>query len=151
MKNKLIALLVTAVFVSCDDAANTKQNETGIKDSATTECYSSINDKDSITLNITTIGKNVTGELYYNIQEKDKNVGAIEGEMVGDTIFAEYAFTSEGMQSIREVAFLKNNNTLVEGFGPVEDMNGKVVFKNRSTLVFNNANMLKKVDCPPNP
>src|SRR5829696_5623843 len=135
MKSKLIVLLVTTVFVSCDNASDTKQSENNVKDSATTECYSSINDKDSIALNITTIGKNVTGELSYNIQEKDKNVGAIEGEMIGDTIFAEYAFMSEGTQSIREVAFLKNNNTLVEGFGPVEDVNGKVVFKNRSALV----------------
>lgn len=147
MTNKMLPLLTIVILSACNNPSQNTPEQTNVKDSTITACYSSINDKDSIKLNITIKHNAVTGDLYYNLLEKDKNTGTIDGKMIGDTLIADYIFMSEGMQSVREVAFLKKGNSLVEGFGGVEDINGKTVFKNRSALVFNNANLLHKVDC----
>ena len=147
MTNKLIPIIAGIVLNSCNSGSNTTPAEVNTKNSATTECYNSISDKDTIILSMTIRDGSVTGDLYYNLMEKDKNTGSIEGKMIGDTIVADYTFMSEGMQSIREVVFLKKGNTLTQGFGAIEDINGKTVFKDRSALVFNDANQLTKVDC----
>ena len=81
------------------------------------------------------------------IFEKDKNNGIFEGELHGDTLIAEYTFTSEGKESIRQVAFLKKGNQLFEGFGDMEDKNGKMMFKNISTLKFGESMVFNKTDC----
>ncbi len=79
-------------------------------------------------------GNLVTGELVYDYFEKDKNTGTIKGEMKGDTLFAEYIFMSEGINSVREVAFLQKGDDLIEGYGDVEEQTAKIVFKNKAAL-----------------
>jgi len=85
--------------------------------------------------------------LSYSLFEKDSNKGTISGEVKGDTILAEYNFDSEGMRSTREVVFLKRDRKLYEGFGEVEEKNGKTVFKDRSKLKFGDAIVFSLTDC----
>jgi hypothetical protein len=55
---------------------------------------------------------------------------------------------SEGVSSIREVAFLKKGSTYVEGYGDVVDDNkGKVTFKDTKQLKFEGNIVLSKIDC----
>ena len=103
--------------------------------------------KDTINLHLQISGNIVTGDLAYNYFAKDKNTGTIQGNMKGDTLFAEYKFMSEGTESIREVVFLKKENDFVEGYGEAEEKNGKMIFKNTSGLNFNNNLFLKNVPC----
>ncbi len=74
--------------------------------------------------------------LTHNFYEKDKNTGTIQGELKGDTLIADYSFVSEGVSSVREVVFLKKGSELVEGYGDADQVDNKLVFKNRSTLNF---------------
>jgi len=110
-------------------------------------CYTYINNKDSIVLHIQTEGNHVKGNMVYNLFEKDRNTGTIEGEIKSDTIFASYTFLSEGVNSIREVAFLKKGNTLSEGFGDIEQKDNKMIFRNRSALNFNQNIVLQQSPC----
>jgi hypothetical protein len=111
-------------------------------------CYSYIKDKDTATLKVMTSGNITTGELSYNLYEKDKNNGIVEGELHGDTLLAEYTFNSEGKESVRQVAFLKKGDQLLEGFGDVvEGKNGKMMFKDTSKLTFGQSIIFTKVDC----
>ncbi|MGN6439617.1 MAG: hypothetical protein ACTHMM_24030 [Agriterribacter sp.] len=110
-------------------------------------CYAYTNNKDSILLHLTTEGNKVTGNMVYSLFEKDKNTGTIEGEIKGDTIFMNYTFLSEGISSIREIAFLKKGNTLSEGFGEVEQQDNKTVFKNKSLLSFSQNIVLQQTPC----
>ncbi len=110
-------------------------------------CYGYTSAKDTVNLHFQISGNIVTGDLAYNYFAKDKNTGTIQGNMKGDTLFAEYKFMSEGSESIREVVFLKKGNDFVEGYGDVEEKNGKMIFKNTSGLNFNNNLILKKVAC----
>ncbi len=89
----------------------------------------------------------VTGDLTYNLFQKDNNKGTLQGTMKGDTLIAEYKFLSEGTESIREVAFLKKENDFVEGYGDVDEINGKVRFKNTGALNFSNNVLLKNIEC----
>lgn len=92
-------------------------------------------------------GDNIVGDLNYKFFEKDKNSGTIKGNMKGDTLIAEYKFMSEGTESVREIAFLKKENDFVEGYGDMEDVNGKMTFKNKKGLKFSNTLILKNVQC----
>jgi hypothetical protein len=89
----------------------------------------------------------VSGTLVYNFFEKDKNTGTIKGEMKGDVLVAEYTFMSEGMESVRAVAFKKIGKNFMEGYGESEEMNGKDVFKSTDALSFSNSVMLSPYDC----
>ena len=142
--------LLTIFTMSLFSCTNTSQKKTpgntGIA-TKTAYCYSYVNNKDSVTMNIDINDNTVTGELEYRLYEKDSNTGTIQGIIKGDTLFAEYSFISEGISSVREVAFLKKGNNWVEGFGDVEENNGKMIFKDISALQFNSNIVLAEVPC----
>lgn len=121
--------------------------DTNIVPSTKQFCYAYVKDKDTANLTFMSSGNITTGELSYSLFEKDKNKGIIKGEMRGDTLIADYTFNSEGIESIRQVAFLKKGDQLLEGFGDVEERNGKTLFKNTSTLTFGNSMVFEKVNC----
>lgn len=110
-------------------------------------CYTYVKGKDTATLTLLTTGKVSTGELAYRWFEKDKNTGTIEGEMHGDTLVALYTFNSEGQQSVRQVAFLKKGDQLLEGTGDIADKDGKVQFADLSKLSFGKSVIFEKVAC----
>lgn len=89
-----------------------------------------------VSLHTDAVGNKVSGHLSYNYADKDDNSGTILGEYKGDTLYADYTFVSEGKESIREVAFVKNGATLTEGFGDIMEEGGKVSFKNKATLSY---------------
>jgi hypothetical protein len=120
-----------------------------VEETVSDECYSASIKKDTILMNLTIKGNEVTnGKLSYKFYEKDKNEGTLVGELKGDTLIADYTFMSEGVSSVRQVAFLKKGNTYVEGYGDVVDDNkGKVTFKDITQLKFEGKTVLSKVDC----
>lgn len=141
------------IFSSCQSENNQKKspnnsssNTEDVKISET-YCYAFIKNNDTARLNYISTNGIATGELSYNLYQKDKNNGILEGEIKGDTLIADYIFESEGSESVREVVFLMKNNELIEGFGEVEEKDGKTIFKNRSKLIFGNSIVFKKVDC----
>jgi len=110
-------------------------------------CYAYIKGKDTAELTLITTGIVSTGELKYKWFEKDRNTGTIEGEMHGDTLIAAYTFNSEGQKSVRQVAFLKKGNQLLEGFGEVEEKDGQTRFKDLKKLDFGPSMVFEKVAC----
>lgn len=118
-------LLLTLTILSCLlwACGSTGKTEEKIPEEQATsyQCYGSYTDTDSVFLKLTFLGDEVTGELTYKLNEKDKNQGTLQGTIHGDTLLATYQFTSEGKTSIRDVAFLKQGNDLVEGFAPMDE------------------------------
>ncbi|MBC7626412.1 hypothetical protein [Ferruginibacter sp.] len=111
-------------------------------------CYVSIKDKDTVNLKLEKSSQVVTGNLSYNYYGKDYNNGIINGTLSGDTLVADYKFMSEGKSSVRQVAFLISDSSLIEGFGSVEEKEGKMVFKDLKTLNFKTGTRLHKIPCP---
>ncbi len=99
-------------------------------------------------MNITTQNnKQVAGTLEFKNFEKDSSHGTLVGIYENDLLVGDYSFSSEGMNSVRQVAFKKSQNGFVEGFGDVETKGNKEVFKDSSKLTFDNSYEFKKVVC----
>ena len=148
----LLGLILMSVFISCKkekEEVPIPSEKIVVKESVSEECYRAILKKDTISLSLNIKnGQLSSGNLSYDFYEKDKNTGTIVGEIKGDTLYADYTFTSEAVSSVRQVAFLKKGNTYVEGFGDVIDDNkGKVTFKDKKQLKFDGNIVLSKVDC----
>jgi hypothetical protein len=116
-------------------------------EAVTKECYEYIQGKDTIQANLLVQSKAVTGDLIYKIFEKDKNVGTIIGTISGDTLIANYTFISEGQKSEREVAFLRKNKSLIEGYGESEMKENKMIFKEKQKLNFTGNIVLNEIPC----
>lgn len=156
MKN--IFVIVATIFITTG-CTNNEQASGSEKDTTTSvtvaappvaqlECFVYQTSKDTVSLNLTGNSNAVKGNLLYSYFEKDRNSGTLAGQFRGDTLIADYTFNSEGKSSIRQVAFLRTTDGLIEGYGDVEEKDGRMQFKNTSTLNFGGQMILKKTNCP---
>lgn len=142
-------VVVGAVFFSCQKKEVPileATPEPQIEETLVQECYQFSKGKDTINANLAIKGENVTGDLAYRFFEKDKSSGPVTGTLKGDTLVLEYTFQSEGSQSVRDVVYLRKNNTLIEGYGDIEEKDGKVIYKNKQQLQFTGT-ILNKIPC----
>lgn len=154
MKKVILASAVLMVFfISCKNEKTEAevpviQESTAVQETVSEECYLGILKKDTVSMSLSIKGNQLSsGKLNYKFFEKDKNEGSLIGEMKGDTLFADYTFMSEGVSSVRQVAFLKKGNTYLEGYGDIEENSGKTIFKNTKQIKFDGKIVLSKVDC----
>jgi hypothetical protein len=155
-KVSAITIMILTVFISCkqETALPPPQiepnapKEAELVEPAGDQCYASRLDGNIVALSFNVNShQEVNGKLSYNITGKDRNEGTLIGNMKGDTLVADYTFTSEGVSSVREVVFLQKDGTLIEGYGDVVDANDKVSFKDKAKLKFDAKNTLTKVEC----
>jgi hypothetical protein len=111
------------------------------------KCYAYLTAKDTVRMQLVLDGKSASGDLSYRLYEKDSNTGTLNGTMQGDTLVADYTFSSEGMQSVRQVRFLKQDDMLIEGTGDMEEVNGKMVYRQPADIRYMGGLVLKKVSC----
>ncbi|PBJ12335.1 hypothetical protein [Flavobacterium sp. ACN6] len=152
-----LTTLILTVLVSCKKETTTTEpvqitpsppKEAEIVEPAGDQCYSWKAGGSIIEMSFNVNShQEVNGKLSYNLVGKDKNEGTLIGNMKGDTLIADYTFNSEGVSSIREVAFLQKDGTFIEGYGDVVTANDKVSFKDKTKLKFDAKNTLTKVDC----
>jgi hypothetical protein len=154
MKKEFYLLMAaTLLVIACKESkkiklTNNAPAETAMQAMPQQDCYTYVKNRDTVTLSLTHADSSLTGNLTYQLFEKDKNKGVVSGKVLGDTILLDYTFNSEGLSSKRQVAYLKQNDTLVEGFAEVEEKNGGMVFKNRADLKFQRSGIvLNKIDC----
>ena len=126
------------------DTVKTVENKTT---TPVASCYSYVKGQDTVTLKVEGLANTVTGKLSYKFYEKDSNKGEFDGQLNGDTLLADYKFMSEGKLSTRQVIFLIKNNIATEGYGNMEEKNGKMVFKDIKGVSFGKGLSLKKVEC----
>lgn len=158
MKKLFLFFLVTSILVfSCNNESKKQTEQTvAYEDSSkpvenkimipASSCYATITGKDTVLLKVEIFKNVVTGSLSYKLHQKDSNKGEFEGQLRGDTLFADYKFLSEGILSTREVAFLIKDSIATEGHGNMEEKNGKMVFKDGAAISFNGIK-LKKEGC----
>lgn len=137
---------VLAFTIGCQQT-DKQQSESSATDKPATVCYQLVTAQDTVSMQLMTKGSDAEGALTYNFYEKDRNHGTFTGTFHGDTLLANYTFQSEGTQSIREVAFLRQGDELVEGYSDMEDQNGKFVFTDKATISFAEGIRLKKGSC----
>ncbi|SKB55790.1 hypothetical protein SAMN05660293_01003 [Dyadobacter psychrophilus] len=146
-----IYLLIATSCILASCAKKESESTTVVEDDEMPRaaCYAYITEKDSAFLQINiTSDSMVNGDLEYKLFEKDQNRGKIDGRLHGDTLLANYKFMSEGVESTREVAFLRKDGNWVEGFGPAAEKNGSIQFSDRSKLDFAKGLVFKTAACP---
>ncbi|WP_437917732.1 hypothetical protein [Sphingobacterium sp. LRF_L2] len=156
MKNrKTIGCLLLAIglFTACGQASKSTDTDSA---SVNSESNKAINTEDlvgsyayeasgdTVSLHLTIQGDKAMGHLTYAWKEKDRNAGTIEGQLKDSLLIADYTFDSEGQSSIRQVAFVLNGKTATEGYGYMEEKDGKLIFKNIDSLRFETGMVLTK-------
>jgi hypothetical protein len=145
--------IALAILASCNSQPVETKEQAGEPQATpegapATSCYQYANQGDTVKLNLIHINKDVTtGTLIYRLKEKDANTGTLRGSMRGDLFVGDYAFTSEGTMSTRQVAFKKTGNAFVEGYGESVEENGVMKFKNIDSLNFGSSIKLEEVTC----
>jgi hypothetical protein len=153
-KSILLATILGPLLISCNNNKAKVNSEipkapaVPVTETLGNKCYLSLvnNDTVSMQLNIN-VNNEVNGKLTYIPYQKDKNEGTIVGNIKGDTLIADYTFTSEGKSSIREVVFLKKDARYIEGYGTTLESNGKKVFTDKKKLKFDSKIIFNEVDC----
>lgn len=107
--------------------------------------YQYLKNGDTISLAVVVDGEKVDGDLSYAWKEKDRKTGHIEGELKGDMLLADYTFSSEGQESVREVAFKLSKEYALEGYGAMEEKAGKMSFVDVNKLAFDEKFRLSNV------
>ncbi|WP_116126770.1 hypothetical protein [Lewinella sp. IMCC34183] len=142
--------LLLLLFAACADGSEMEKNIPGVgaegnRPPSGAGCYAYAGKGGTVDLYLTDTDGKVTGTLDYALDEKDANTGTFDGRWRGDTLIGEYAFESEGRESVREVAFLKRGDRLIEGYGP-QNATG-TAFADRSRLAFTSTMPLLRFDC----
>lgn len=137
MKNIFVFFLLFSVLVA----------EAQLPDSLSSGCYSQIAGRDTANLQKENKGGSVSGALSYNIFQKDRNDGTLQGEMSGDILTGWYLFKSEGIISVRRVAWKIKESELWPGTGEMIEKNDTMFFSLPGKLQYDNTRAFKKVDC----
>ncbi|HEY1008474.1 MAG: hypothetical protein ACO1NS_15875 [Daejeonella sp.] len=155
MKNLTLNVLAIALSAS---ACTSGTDRTKIKDSVTaatevvsSECYTGVQGGDSASMKLNTAGNGkVTGELVIKYTKNPANTGTLSGEFKGDTLFADYYFTTgESKTKYKNpMAILRKGDRMILGVGEIESYLGKSYFKKGVPIDFEIAKFkLDKGDC----
>jgi hypothetical protein len=108
-------------------------------------CYMKILGRDTAILMIEQKGFQLTGKMLYDNFEKDGSRGTVNGKEDTDIIKLWYDFNSEGMHSVMEVFFKKDNGRLLRGVGSMDVKTDTTYFT--SGINYSDKEAFNKVDC----
>jgi hypothetical protein len=81
-------------------------------------CYVALLGQDVYTLNILSQnGENIEGRLVFKNFQKDSSSGTYKGTYKDGILLGDYAFQSEGTDSVMQVIFKKVGDNFVRGYG----------------------------------
>ena len=151
MKNSiyLLSILALSVLVSCGEKKKpAKLSTSGLTTGK--HCYAATFEKDSasLTLDIDADG-NLKGTLtvnYYNAdtvaKRRESTDGAFGGAFRGDTLLADYSFTSgknKDAKYFNPIALLHKGDTLIMGHGQMYFYLGRTYFDPKVPIVYHNS------------
>lgn len=142
MRKLLYCIGISVLFAACVKKSENKDTEISAVTHSGLYIYEQ--NGDTVTLNLAVNDGKVYGELLYALKEKDRNSGTFTGEIKDDILLADYKFRSEGVLSERQVAFKLTDTTAIEGYGEVQETNGKMEFQDSGKLEYDTGLVLKK-------
>lgn len=168
MKFYLINLLVVIIAVGCNQTDNTSistndtTNQAVSKDEVDTTgnssvgnvnvqdysgCYIRVLNRDTLTASLQQSGNNITGKLTFDNYQKDGSTGKVEGTVEDGIMKLIYSFQSEGMNSVMEVYFKADGNSLIRGIGEIKVKGDTAMYANPASINYPSGEKLDKVDC----
>lgn len=154
MKQILLASLIILGGTACQtgsqneaETATPSEAEAPVAISSVAGCYEFSENNSKVLAQLEVVQDSVKGRLRYDFYEKDDNDGEFVGTLRGDTLLGVYTFSSEGQQSQREVAFLWQEDRLLEGYGNLQFDNEVQRFEATDALTFGQGVILTKTEC----
>lgn len=149
MKKYLIVLSV--ILCACQARENEKDNTSSeikpVEQRSVSGCYNSVFGKDSISISLTKTGDSISGPLSFHLYEKDKNDGYFSSVLKDSLLVGFYNFSSEGTYSVRQTVFKIAGDSILQGYGPIENKNDTMFFKNINSLHFMYDRPLVRTSC----
>jgi len=108
-------------------------------------CYMKIVGRDTAILMLEQKGKEFSGKMIYDNYEKDDSRGIIKGKEAEGILKLWYDFDSEGMHSVTEVYFKKDNGKLLRGVGDMDTKTDTAYFT--SGINYSDKEAFTRVDC----
>ena len=108
-------------------------------------CYMKIVGRDTAILKLEQNGKEYSGKMLYDNYEKDGSRGTIKGKEEEGILKLWYDFNSEGMHSVTEVYFKKENGKFLRGVGDMDTKTDTAYFI--SGINYSDKEAFTKVDC----
>jgi len=157
----LFFILLSGKMISCDNNSQTndqadinRSSDTGKVISSNVNekpvvdasgCYMKIIGRDTAIILLKQNGKDLSGKMLYDNYEKDGSRGIVKGKEDGEILKLWYDFNSEGMHSIMEVYFKKDNGRLLRGVGSMDVKTDTTYFT--SGINYSDKEAFNKVDC----
>ncbi|HTD93059.1 MAG TPA: hypothetical protein VK644_04580 [Chitinophagaceae bacterium] len=129
------------------DSQSAISTTTATMDTTISGCYSMINKRDTAALQLEVRGGDASGTLSYNFYQKDRNDGSFQGEVGEGLVHGYYLFHSEGVMSVREVAWKVKDQRLWPAMGEMKEQNDSMLFVNPSKLNYDSTRVFVKVKC----
>lgn len=108
-------------------------------------CYVATLAKDVYTLTVLDqSGGTFSGNLSFKNFEKDSSSGTYNGTYADGILLGEYAFQSEGMDSVMQVIFKKTGESFVRGYGDVDETGTR--FTSLSDITYDTNAVFVKTD-----
>ena len=85
----------------------------------------------------------VKGKISISNSQKDSSSGTFSGTFDGTILTGLYTFSSEGVQSERELFFKVDGENILQGFSPVEEKSNIVQFVRPLIITWDNSYLLK--------
>ncbi|MGB3774931.1 MAG: hypothetical protein WA951_06705 [Leeuwenhoekiella sp.] len=147
MKKLCPVLFLFFTMIACKNEKKIDETSSTQSETAALEigCYTYENQGDTIIMKINSAKDSVRGTLDVSYAEKDANSGTFTGYLKENELMAIYTFNSEGKESKREIAFLVEDDQLIEGYG---DMNAEgTKFKDSKSITYSSKMPLSKEEC----
>ena len=156
----ILYIFLLSRLIACNDKSRPKGNSitSQSSDSGTaasnlgdhplndiTGCYMKIIGRDTAILMLEQKGNMFTGKMLYDNYEKDGSRGTVKGKEDKEIIKLWYDFDSEGMHSVMEVYFKKDNGRLLRGVGDMDARTDTAYFI--SGINYSDKEAFTKVDC----
>ena len=155
----IFLILLLGKFISCNnnntinDQKGTNTSETGNTTSNPEQnpapvvggCYMKIMGRDTAILMLEQKGNELSGKMLYDNYEKDGSRGMVKGKEEAEIIKLWYDFEAEGVRSVMEVYFKKDNERLLRGIGSMDVKTDTTYFI--SGINYSDKEAFNKVDC----
>ena len=132
--------------INSDTVVNKTATATVI-DSLPSGCYAQMIQRDTSLLQLDNKDSSINGSLSYNIYQKDRNDGTLQADIDGNVISGWYIFKSEGIVSVRQIAWRINGDELWPAIGEVIQKNDTARFAQPDKLRYDSLRPFKKVPC----
>ena len=128
-----------------DTTGNASIGNVNVKDYS--GCYIRVLNRDTLTASLQQSGNNITGKLTFDNYQKDGSTGKVEGTVEDGIMKLIYSFQSEGMNSVMEVYFKADGNSLIRGIGEIKVKGDTAMYANPASINYPSGEKLDKVAC----